>query len=155
MARVLTLPPFPINAQPGSYMWLDWWRQLQDYIQEITKVADSGDIDFTSTIAGYATIPTYYVLVANYIMFTSTIQVDSSTGIIFNGSTTSIGINGVAGPIKPSTCSVTQFDGTTVTSRGVGVIDNNADTIIPPAFTIAPGTGTPLIVITGQYYVSE
>jgi len=26
------LPPPPINDQPGSYVWLDWYRQLRNYV---------------------------------------------------------------------------------------------------------------------------
>lgn len=37
MAKELTLPPYPAQAQPGDYIWVDWWRQLQQFMRDILK----------------------------------------------------------------------------------------------------------------------
>lgn len=33
----LNLPPYPAQATPGDYIWVDWWRKLQDYMKAITE----------------------------------------------------------------------------------------------------------------------
>lgn len=35
MAKELKLPPYPAQAQPGDYIWVDWWRQLQQFMRDI------------------------------------------------------------------------------------------------------------------------
>lgn len=37
MAKTPVLPPYPAQAMPGDYIWVDWWRQLQLYMKDILK----------------------------------------------------------------------------------------------------------------------
>ena len=41
MAKELKLPPYPAQAQPGEYIWVDWWRQLQQFMRDILKELDN------------------------------------------------------------------------------------------------------------------
>lgn len=51
----LSLPPFPVTAQPGDYAWVDWYRQLGDFVKSISTVSWTA-IDFTgSNLADLAT----------------------------------------------------------------------------------------------------
>lgn len=33
------LPPYPAAATPGDYVWVDWWKKLQQYMQAIANNA--------------------------------------------------------------------------------------------------------------------
>jgi hypothetical protein len=46
MANVL--PPPPINDQPGSFVWMEWYRQLRNYISQSGSVPWSV-IDFSGS----------------------------------------------------------------------------------------------------------
>lgn len=35
----LQLPPYPVNSPPGSYMWTDWYRQLQTFVQGVSSIS--------------------------------------------------------------------------------------------------------------------
>lgn len=41
MAKELTLPPYPAQAMPGDYIWVDWWRQLQKFMRDILAELDN------------------------------------------------------------------------------------------------------------------
>jgi len=34
-----TLPPFPQNSPPGSFLWIDWYRKLQNFIQGVATLS--------------------------------------------------------------------------------------------------------------------
>jgi len=102
MANVL--PPPPINDQPGSFVWLEWYRQLRNYISQSGSVpwgvidfAGSSITDITSrnhnnmqNIQG-GSVGAYYHLVK---LLTNTVTYDFASITAASTATTTLTVTG-------------------------------------------------------------
>lgn len=70
------LPPFPVNSPPGSFVWVDWFKKLEDFIISVTDITDSGTSDDIPVTIDTGSGPVsdiatgYYTRIANYVLFT-------------------------------------------------------------------------------------
>lgn len=75
MPTQVPLPPFPVNAPPGSFTWVDWFKKLADFINQITDVSGGGEIPGPINISGPSIVlgsvsNSEYARIANFVMFT-------------------------------------------------------------------------------------
>lgn len=57
MARKLAiLPPYPASATPGDFVWIDWWKKLQDYMKSITDSAKYTDLSSSTASLFHANV---------------------------------------------------------------------------------------------------
>lgn len=175
----LKLPPFPANSPPGSWVWVDWWKKLQDYINQITAVAQQGNvptapIDNITGTSGTASVN--WVVIGNYCQFDIDIPVLTGVDIVASssyirlvGTPPNIGLPPIVGQ---ALCYLAAFseDGAPavppdpnipfVQSLGVGYIRNVSGELrcFLPDFTVTGGgVGSQRfnnIHITGRYNVS-
>lgn len=171
----INLPPFPANSPPGSWAWTDWWKKLQNYINEITKVAQQGtDNPDPTQIFGLSgltdTVSINWVTIANYCEFYITIDIDSVLPLVAESAYIDAGGSLTTPGIPPSVgdgllvCSVFNSAGTVaippnpaipyVQSLGVGYVTRFGGrmTIFLPDFTVAASPSKTL-TITGRYNV--
>lgn len=111
-----TLPPPPTNDQTGSYAWLEWFRQLRNYISTVGSVPWN-IIDFAgstlSSIAsrshqvlqslqGGTTGEYYHLTQTNYNEVTTNLDLSgtSGTGIKVDLTTPTFGWRDMLGPIE-------------------------------------------------------
>lgn len=118
----MPLPPPPVTDQTGSYAWLEWFRQLRNYISTVGSVPWS-IIDFTSsTLSSIAsrshqvlqalqggTSGQYYHLTQNKYNTVENIDLSgtSGTGIKVDLTTPTFGWHDMLGPIGVKTTGAT------------------------------------------------
>lgn len=158
------LPPFPVNSPPGSWMWVDWWKKLQDYIAEVTKVVAQKTIPNANVtgMPGFLTLPVSWVVLGNYCQFDIDIPI---TGFPFATTDSTILLASASPelnpplPIQDGLCYWCAYGGAgspgtpSVQSLGVGYIKKigGVATMFLPNVTV---NGYTQIHITGRYNLS-
>lgn len=112
-----TLPPPPVNDKPGSFTWLEWYRQLRNYVSTsgsvpwyIINFAGSNITDIANRdhgnlqgLQGGAAGERYHLTAAQYAAIGSSLEVYSTTATtvlpttatIFSPSVTSVRATGI------------------------------------------------------------
>lgn len=171
----VNLPPFPANSPPGSWAWTDWWKKLQNYIADVTKVAQTGTTnpDPLTQIVGFTgltdTVSIKWAAVANYCEFYIHINIDPSINLVTQSAYINasgnppldIGLPPLVGEGGTVTIAVWDANGVPpipgppvpyIQSLGVGTVNNYSGetTIFLPDFTAFAG-GSKKLTITGRY----
>lgn len=155
------LPPFPVNSPPGSWMWVDWWKKLQDYIADITNVAeqDTASNSDVTGLTGYLNIDVPWVVIGNYCQFDIDIDMNGAP-IAAANATINLSSGGGRTP-PPATfqdgllymAAWGALSGPQVQSLGIGYITRVGGNTMAylPDFSIS---GYDRIHITGRYNLS-
>lgn len=145
-----SLPPFPTNSQPGSFVWVDWFKKLEGFIIDVTDVSDSGTVTPGSIIidggpTGDAT--GYFQRIGNRVEFVLELTLTTS-------STDPLFIRlGSQFPRALYRDTVTYYQAVSGTNRGVGLLDNDANrTISLRGVNIVGGNVGDPIIISGRYF---
>lgn len=157
----INLPPFPANATPGGFVWTDWWKKFQQYVQEVTEVVGQDASPIFGTVPGVASLgDCNWIAVANFVKFNINWTFDED-GEVWAGQFVDIGSSShpMPAPIYDSAIEVVAFQNNptpTVHNIGVGSISYEGGLYGPvialPDATIPPGFDT--IIVQGWYFIS-
>lgn len=149
-----SLPPPPINDKPGSFTWLEWYRQLRDYIKISGSVpwylidfagSDISDIatrihNNLQSVQGGAAGEKYHLTTNEYNALTTSIQgtwTPTFTDLItvpVSGTVTITGRYSKIGRTVFFTVHIIPDAGVTVESTGTGVTYFNYPSTYVPAY---------------------
>ena len=147
------LPPPPINDQPGSFTWLEWYRQLRNYIStngsvpwyvinfagsNITDIA-TRDHDQLQNLDGGTAGEHYHLTLAEVTTTRTTIEyVTPTTG--FNNTIANSTTNYIVEPAGTLASGTVKMPASPVNGQKVTI----ASTAVITALTHSPNTGQTL-----------
>jgi len=155
----INLPPFPANAMPGGFVWTDWWKKFQDYVQEITEIAGQGNVtgdpvDLLGNVTNVQSIEYFHwTVVANTLEFQIIMELTQSANATSTNGWIELPAIQIPRPIQMATFGVSAFGGPPapiIHSVGVGIA--RLGRLYLPDFDLA--TTYESLVVSGQYYVS-
>lgn len=158
----INLPPFPANATPGGFVWTDWWKKFQQYVQEVTEVAGQG----TSPIPGSGGLPglqmgdAKWLVVANFLKFELVSNISGDNSFTWNNQWFNLGSSSrpMPIPVNPSPVLFVAYQNNPNPhsySVGIGAVDGGwtyGPRITAPNGTVPSGFDT--LTIQGWYFVS-
>ena len=144
-----SLPPFPTNSQPGSFVWVDWFKKLEGFIIDVTDVSDSGTIDPGSIIVSGPTgdVTGYFQRIGNQVTFVFELSI---TGDFTGTVTFDLGRQFPRAQYRDT---VTHVQPLTGGNDGIGFINTNTNkTVTLFNISVTGGTGGNPIIVSGRYF---
>lgn len=144
----MALPPPPTTDQTGSFAWLEWFRQLRQYIATAGSIPWS-IIDFAGSTLSSIASRSHQVLQAlqggttgEYYHVTANKNVELTNGIIsVTTATATVGTDTILIINYAGTCTLTFPAASSYTARKITVKTITANTVVSASSDVVPNIG--------------